>query len=180
MVTSSPSFNQLNELNLNAESSFGAGIFADIPIMVSNLSWHLELQYANHGFSFHNTIDNKDIDLTVNISTLKTPLMLRYVYPFNKFIPFVNAGAVLSFNVKNESHLFETTFSENTIVINDLSNKKLITDFQQGIAAGLGVEYELNYKHSLFFEIRYNYFPESGNSKTLHNSDIQFITSVNF
>ncbi len=169
----------LNQLNLKYESSLGGGFFADIPIKASDFSYHTEVLYTKHGYSISEKKDNNIIDFVANISTIKIPALFRYTYPSKKISPFVEAGGIIGLNLNNESQLYNSVFASNTIEINAVPTDNLISEFQEGISLGLGLEYRLNFKNSIFFEIRYNQFSGNNNFKTINTSDIQFITSIN-
>lgn len=168
----------IGQINYDYDNSLGAGVFMDIPIDVSNFSCHMEILYTNHSYSFSTESTNGIIDFAANTSSGKVPIMLRYTYPSKKISPFLNAGAIIAYHTNKKSKLFETIFSDNTGVIEDITDEPLLSDFQKGGAAGVGTEYRLDYKHSLFFELRFNRF--FGEKKTLHSADLQFLASFNF
>lgn len=178
--TSKNTNDYLNSINYKYDNSFGAGIFANIPISVSYFSYHMEILFSKHGYSFSNEGTTSNLDFIANVTSLKFPAILRYTYPSKKVSPFINAGAIIAYNLKAKAQLFETKFSENTITINDITTEPLISELQKGACAGAGIEYRLNYKHSFFIELRYNQFFESKTSNKLTGSDLQLITSINF
>lgn len=56
----------------------------------------------------------------------------------------------------------------------------MISDYQLGYVIGGGLEYKLNYKNSLFFELRYCNQYNQGNSKFIRNSAFSVLTGINF
>jgi hypothetical protein len=170
----------LEYFNFHYDGSFSIGLFLDQPVFVSDFSLHAELIYSKHGYSYNKLIDNKDLDFVANISSLKLPFLLRYVYPSNKFRPFVNTGLIASYIIKNETLLYETIITQDKIVINDTETNTLIDDVQIGFSIGGGIENELNSKHSLFFELRYNNLYNYGDSEFRGISNINILTGINF
>ncbi|WP_167615289.1 outer membrane beta-barrel protein [Maribellus sediminis] len=167
-------------VNDKQESSFAVGLFADIPIMTTYFSLHTEAILVKHAFSYFEEADSKGIDFVANITSLKIPALLRYTFVTRKISPFVNAGGVLAYNFKKNGDAYITSFNNDIIKINTAYNQSLFSDFQSGIAAGLGLEYHLNARHSLFLEFRYNKFLKKESIQTIDNSDLQVITSINF
>ncbi len=168
----------INKINFNYDNSFGTGVFTDIPIDMSNFSYHMEILFIKHNYSFSTETDNEIIDFATNISSVKVPVLLRYTYPSKKISPFINAGAILAYNMNKEVKLYEMKFSGNIIDIEDITDESIIADMQKGFSTGLGIEYRLTYKHSAFFEVRFNRL--FVDKKTLNNQDIQFLASFNF
>ena len=167
----------IDQINYKYDSSFGAGIFSDIPIYMSSFSCHLEFLFTKHSYSFSTETNNGIIDFAANISSVKAPILLRYTYPSKKMSPFINAGVIWGYTTHKKAKVFETKFSENIIEIEDVSEGSIFGDTQNGFSAGLGIEYRLHYRHSLFFEVRLNRL--LGDNNTFNNQDIQFLVSFN-
>jgi hypothetical protein len=179
-LTSDQNIPSLDKIPFSYESSFSGGLFIDVPLLVSYFSLHPEIQYSQYSYSYFAKTDDKDIDFLANISSIKVPVLFRYTFPSNNIRPFANAGGIVAYNIRNENTLYETTFTGNQIEINNLGENPLIPAFQAGFSAGLGVEFKINFQHSLFFEIRYNQFINGQLSNSLRSTDLQFITSFNF
>lgn len=162
------------------DGGFSAGMFVDKPILLSDFSLHSEAYFSKHGFSYSKIVENRDIDLVVNLSTFMLPILIRYTYPSNNIRPFIDLGMIWSFHLRNEAYLFETTITENVIEINDVVESSLIEDIQYGYCFGGGIEYILNSKHSLFFELRYNNQYGITNPETIKISGFNLITGINF
>jgi hypothetical protein len=146
----------LRYFDFNFDSSVSIGMFFENPINYSDFSLHTELYFSKHGFSYNQRINEKDIDFVANLTSLSVPIMIRYSCPTNKLRPYVNTGVVGSYFIKNEALLYETYISDKTIVINDKQVISNLPDYRLGYCFGGGIEYDLNYKKSLFFEIRLN------------------------
>lgn len=172
------SFGVIDQINYLNNSSAGGGVFTDIPIYASNFSYHMELLYTKHSYSFSTESADEIIDVAANISSVKVPVLVRYTYPSKKISPFFNAGAIFIYNTNKKAKFLDTKYSGNIIEIEDITDMSIIANSQAGLSAGLGLEYRLNYKHSLFFELRYNRL--FGDNKTFNGQDIQFLASFNF
>jgi hypothetical protein len=168
----------INYFNFKYDGGLTLGLFIDNPIWTSDFSLHAEFYYSKHGYSYNERVDIKDIDFIVNISTLKLPVLIRYIYLSDKFRPFINVGGVVAYNIKNENLLYETTISNNIIEINGFSEPSLISSSQAGWSVGFGYECKLNLKNSLFFELRYNKLYTNNNA--LNQSVITILTGINF
>lgn len=178
--TSNHEIGYTNFFDYKYDGGFSIGLFIDNPILVSDFSLHSELYYSKHGYSYNELVADRDIDFVANISSLKLPLLIRYTYPSNKFRPFLNIGAVFSYNFKNENLRYETTITENIIEINDIKESSLIDDIQLGYCIGGGIECKLDFKHSLFFEFRYNNQYGISDPKSIKISGYNFVTGINF
>lgn len=168
----------INYFDFSYDGGFLSGLFIDSPISVSDFSLHTEFYYSKHGYSYNKFVDNKDLDFVANISSLKLPVLLRYSYPSIKYRPFINLGGIMTFNIKNENLLYETTVLNNIVEINDTQNTSLIGKYQAGYSVGAGIEYSLNLQKSLFVELRYNKLFD--NVRVLNESIINLLTGINF
>ena len=131
---------------------------------LSDFSLHSEVFYSHHKFVFFNSTPGIDLDFAATTSTLHIPLLIRFSSQKQNFQPFLNAGGVMSFNIRNHSFFSETSKSENLIEIR-LIEEKSIAPYQIGLSAGGGIEYRLNQKNFVIFELRYTRqlgFPEFG------------------
>ncbi|HKJ42142.1 MAG TPA: porin family protein [Sunxiuqinia sp.] len=175
-----PDNKSINYFDYDFDGGYTLGIFIDNPILVSNFSFHAEMTFSQHGFSYHYQHDNSDMDLVANIASFKIPLLIRYTAPTNKIRPFVNIGGITTINTKNKCLLYESTIDEHTIEINDTKSVSLIHKVQAGYAAGGGIEYKLDIRHSITFEIRYHHQYGFQDSKSLQMSGINLITGISF
>jgi outer membrane protein W len=180
LIPSNEQDDNLEYFDYKYDGGFTIGIFLDNPILVSDFSVHAELLLAKHGYSYNKLVDNKDLDFVANFTSLNIPLLFKYAYPSNKIRPFINAGIIGTYFIKNETLLYETTINETIIEINDTEITSMISDYQLGYVIGGGLEYELNYKKSLFFELRYNNQYNLEASEFLGNSVFSLLTGINF
>jgi hypothetical protein len=175
-----PNKNQLeyiNYFNLDYDGSFSVGMFFDYPIIASDFSIHTEILISKHGFSYNKTVEGKDMDFVANLSSLKLPLLLRYTYPSNKLRPFLNIGISNLYYLRDELSIYETTTNKNTIIINNVMKTSLINKDYLEYTIGGGVDYQLNCKNSVFFELRYS---KSIVTEFLGTKCINIITGFNF
>lgn len=170
---------ELEKINYQYDGFYTMGVFADLPIIPTNFSVHLELYHSSHKYSETATKEDTYIDLTANQSSLKMPVLIRHSFNSGKTIPFLNAGGIVAYNYDNENGIFITTSKNNIVEITKLDNISVISDFQFGFAAGAGIERKLNNRNALFFELRFNkLFGLSDN--TFGNNELQLITGINF
>jgi hypothetical protein len=168
----------INYLDYSYDGGFLTGLFFDSPISVSDFSLHIEFYYSKHGYSYNKFVNNKDIDFVANITSLRMPILIRYSFPSHKYRPFINLGGIATLNIKNENMLYETTVLNNLVEINDIQNTTLLAKYQAGYSFGAGIEYRLNFKKSLFAELRYNNLYDG--VKVFNESVINLITGINF
>jgi opacity protein-like surface antigen len=138
------------------DGGFSVGLFLDNPILVSDFSLHTELYFSKHGYSYNHASASEDLDLIINISSLRVPFMIRYTVPKNNLRPYFNAGAMFAYNINNESALYKAFISDNVIYISKQLEESIISTNEIGFVLGGGLEYDLDYKKSVFLEIRYS------------------------
>lgn len=168
----------LKLLNYKYEGAFSIGGFIDIPILSSNFSLHAEAYYSKHSYSYTLSSTMEEIDYIANIHTLNTPLLFRYTLPLSKIRPYVNAGLMYSYNFKWNNSLLQTTITDNIVTVGQIEHPT-IDNHQLGYNIGGGIEYRLNYKNSLFFDIRYSDTFTSSSVNNFNKSTIYFSTSIN-
>lgn len=159
---------------------YSLGGFIDSPILVSDFSIHIEASFSHHHFLYGTHKNNTDYDFSGDLSTLKIPFMLRYTYPFAKIKPLVNFGIVGSINVQNNYNIFAANIIESVIEIKKINKITQLQNYQLGYSAGVGVEYKLNYHHSLFFELRTIRLMGIADPNTFNLSNIIITTAINF
>ncbi len=180
LIPADEAYNDLKDFDYNYDGGFSVGLFIDNPIFVTDFSLHAEILFSKHGYSYNKLVDNKDLDFVANFTSVNVPLLLRYAYPSNKIRPFINVGINGAYFIKNETLLYKTTINETTIEISDTEITSMISDIQLAYVVGGGLEYKLNYKKSLFFELRYNAPFYQGDYELLGSSAISVLTGINF
>jgi hypothetical protein len=162
------------------DGGFSIGLFLDNPILVSDFSLHTEINFSKHGYSYNHISTSEDLDLIINISSLRVPILIRYTLPKNSFRPYFNTGAIFSYNTKNENALYKAAFSDNIIEISVQNEESIISNNEIGYIVGCGLEYNLDYKKSIFFEIRYSkQFGIQAKTQNI-NSLIHISSGINF
>jgi hypothetical protein len=142
------------DFNFRYDGGYSIGLFVDNPIATSDFSWHMELYYSKHGISYQMLDDNVIYDYVANLSGLKLPLLIRYTFQSNSIRPFINIGGAFNYGIENESIVYQTKKTDNEVELTDV-NKLVVDDIIAGPSMGAGLEYIINNRHSLFFEIRY-------------------------
>ncbi|MFA5974382.1 MAG: hypothetical protein WC780_18680 [Lentimicrobiaceae bacterium] len=135
------------------------GFFLDLPIFRSDFTFHPEIYYCKNAFSNQQFQNNIETNIVVNVSAINTPVLIRYTYPFKKVHLFINSGIIYSYLFKNENSIYRTEVQNNIVEIQKESNEELINRNQIKLSFGLGCNYLLNYRNSVFFELRYNSHP---------------------
>lgn len=138
------------------DNGFSVGLFVDNPIFASDFSLHAELLFSKHGFSYKYTSATKDLDLDINVSTLRVPLLIRYTLPVNNLRPYFNTGPIYSYNIKNKSPFHRMDISGNSTEIDNSIEGPIIPTNEIGFAVGCGLEFDIDFKRALFLEIRYS------------------------
>ena len=148
-------------INFKYKGSISAGVFLDVPILVTNWSAYINPYFTKHSYSYKEQTEGKETFYTAEINSIKIPLSLKYTIPDKKLRQFFMAGGVFSYNFKASNSFFESTANSNIITI----DKRLLPDISTmsiGFSIGTGIEYKLNLKKSLFFNLHYtNLYPLS-------------------
>ncbi|MBN2762808.1 MAG: PorT family protein, partial [Bacteroidales bacterium] len=137
----------LKKYSFPYDGSMTIGLFVDVPIMVSNYSFHADITFHQGAYSVYFRDENKNIDLLINTAAISVPFLIRYTYPSVKLSPFINMGGIYAYNFKNENTLYEATIVHDVVEINPVSDEPLLTKSLIGFSAGSGLEYRLNYRH---------------------------------
>ncbi|MEJ8801468.1 outer membrane beta-barrel protein [Pontibacter sp. H249] len=143
--------------NFGDDNLMGAGISVNIvvPTISEKLSLQTELQYIPYKFtgSYSKTGEFPyKYDQYYDLAYLMLPLQLRYTYPKGSFRPFVNAGFMMGYCIKNENRYIATSLrnSDYNVSLSEGNYQKLIN----GITAGGGISTTLK-NHSVTLEARY-------------------------
>lgn len=183
----------MKAMDMKYEGGFTIGAFVDFPIHVSNISLHVEGHYTKHSYSYstksgilHTQEDpwseyrDKEFnaDFLVNISSLKVPIMLRYIWPLKKVRPFVNAGVIYTYDFYKNNYLYETVIEDGQIEMIE-EKSPLVSKNHLGMIGGAGLEFKMNPKNSLFLEFRYSYVYALSKS-TFNNTIMQVLTGISF
>lgn len=161
------------------DSKFSVGVFIDNPILASDFSIHTELLFSQYKNSYSYTSEVKKINLKIDLTTLTVPVLLRYTVPVNNFRPYFNLGPAYSYHIKNESILHKSILMAHDV--SDLTKTTLesvMPSHEIGYAIGCGLEFDLDFRRSIFFEVRYdNQFGISSDFSS-KKSFIKFSTGI--
>ena len=114
---------------------------------------------------------------TINLSTLKFPVFLRYSVPFEKIQPFLDFGLVYNRFLKFESNS-----------INYEKIELIYGNSQIGYAAGIGININIE-NHAVLFLARYEYlvgqhiqvlWDEVPGNVNLYSKNINFLIAYKF
>lgn len=169
----------MSSVNFRYDGSITAGLFIDNPVFLSDFSIHFEVKYSRQFYSYNWSFEGKDTDYLAKLSTFEFPILFRYTFPSNNFRPYINAGGLVTWNFKNTNYLYVTEINHN--IINLVVDKTpLISGSYTGYAIGGGIEYAINYKKSLFAEIRYNRQYSITGSGQIKFTVINLLTGISF
>lgn len=169
----------LTYFDYNYVSSLAAGVFANIPVMLSDFSVQAELIYNKTDLSYTGSTDIIEYRLAGSIQSLKMPVLLRYTHPTTRLKPFINAGPVFDFS-KNDLILYQEPIDGETPVIAETDYSSYIKKLRVGLSAGGGLEYSLSPKHSIFLELRYDYLSTVSAGTFINTSEVSLTTGINF
>jgi len=153
------SIGQRSSLSFTPASSAQLGIFADLPVAMSNFSLNTGVNLSKHGFSANSVDAESDVDLVVNITSANVPVLIRYTVPTRVWRPFVNAGGICSFHLKYERDIYTSEFSQDNIIINEVVHQPPSYRVSPGYSVGAGLQYNLNYRIVASLEMRYSQLP---------------------
>jgi hypothetical protein len=139
-----------------SDYSFIFGCFIDMPIFASNLSFAPEIYFKGNHYSqdFNYLLEN--FNLVINYSSLNFPLLFRYKFLKEGYIPFIQLGPVYSKIVKNQSTLYTYEITDNEVFI-QIDNDPIIQNDMIGFSLGCGILSGRVKKCNWFGELRYNH-----------------------
>ncbi|MCT4685893.1 outer membrane beta-barrel protein [Vallitalea sp.] len=155
LIPSGKEENELKYFDFRYDGGFLLGIFIDKPISASDFSFHMELLFGKHNYSYNRVENDINFDFVTKFTSINIPIQLRYVYPSNKIRPYVNTGIVGMYLVKNKYSLYKELLNNKIIEVENVETKPMISNMQIGYVIGGGFEYNLNYRKSIFMELRY-------------------------
>lgn len=178
IIPSSISVVELNGISFSPSATVSLGLFGDLPIAMSDFSFIIAVNYLKSGFSVNSRSAQSDVDVVINYTSLNMPFLLRYTVPTIDWRPFVNTGAIYSYQFRNENNIYESSINQNVITINELQKHSLISESMLGYSFGLGLQKNLTYKKIAAVEFRFNQL--FGNGNTLNKSHFEILTSFSF
>jgi hypothetical protein len=184
LETSTFKLNSTANINFKNEGDFLPGIFIDYPIEMSNFSLHSDLYFTKNGYSYISNYTDKDLKqkntaFVANTTSINIPVLVRYTFPTMDVRPFLNAGLIYTYNIKNSTSIYTSTIYPTYIETTEIDKTSHISKNELGISFGVGIEYVLNNKHSVFFELRHNKLFSLPNEYNFNKSEFQLIVAVN-
>jgi hypothetical protein len=169
----------LDDIELTPVSSVALGLFADFPIEMTDLSFNIGLNFSRSSFSYDSRTLAADVDVDVSHTAVSIPLLFRYTMRTLTWRPFVNAGAIYSYHLSNESRFNVSSSGSNPNPLENGLQSPLIADAMVGYSAGLGLQRNLTYRKIVGLEVRYSRMVTS-QEKTLNKSYLEVLTSYSF
>ena len=173
----------LNLTDFQPRPTLSIGVFAELPIEATDLSFHTGLFASYNRFNVF-AADTSLYRVLVNIITLDIPLMTRYSFPTAKLRPFINAGAVLSYHIRNTNGIYVISDTGNSETPNLRAQQTILSDLMPGLALGGGLQYPLDYRRLLSLEVRYTRSYGRSNNltdvNTLSKSNLSILLGYTF
>jgi hypothetical protein len=182
LIPSSIGVDFLKDNKIESDESFTISLFMDYPIGKKGLSFHPEFQFVRNNFKYHQYNYKYEATMVINTICINFPLMIRYTVPISekKFRPYVNAGFVASFLLKNESLILETTIKDEVIISDKYYRADLLGDQYAGYITGAGVQFNIHHRLNLFAELRYGRSYAFLNNTLLNKRECYLLTGINF
>lgn len=154
-----------------------AGLFVNMPVLLSDYSVQVELVYSRSSYSYSASTDEIKYDLNGTINSLKMPLMLRYTHPAPRYRPYVNGGLVFAYNIMTDLELRQESLDDTPVIpVSDYS--AFVKKIQPGFTAGGGLEYRVSENYSIFIDLRYNYLASLAAGSFLNSSGFTLTTGI--
>ena len=150
------------ESNFSGNLSFLCGLGANIilPRLNEKLSFQFELFYLRHYYKSYSEVNNYNTDFGLYAYYLKNPIMLRYTFPNWKIRPFITIGVSNTFIIRTNYLLLQAYKQNNNEIIIQEYYDLPLNNFQMIFLGGIGFQYNISKRISLFMEFRY----ETGNN----------------
>ncbi len=142
------------QLDFNLHASFTVGLFADIPIMSSYMSFHPEIQYSVHKAAYSQIVNAMKTEVELDLVMVNVPILIRYSFPYLKWRPFINAGVIYSRHIQNTHVLYQTDINAPSANRRLARNNDFLRRSFLAFSLGGGLQFQLNAKQQLFFELR--------------------------
>jgi hypothetical protein len=154
-----------------------AGLFVNLPVLLSNYSVRIELLYSRSSYSYSASTDEIKYDIEGAINSLKMPLMLRYSHPAPRYRPYINGGLVFAYNIMTDLDLRQESIDGTPVIpVSDYS--AFVKKMQPGFTAGGGLEYRVSKKYSIFIDLRYDYLASMAAGSFLNSSGFTLTTGI--
>lgn len=158
-------------------SSFVVGVTGDFPINSGYVSLHTDVLLSRSQFNTVSQSGAVVTDIVYNSSSIDVPVLVRYRLPTPGWRPFVNAGLQASFNLNTKGNIYTSTFDQD-VVTTSTTEVKILPGLTWGVAAGLGIEYDLLSRNAVFVELRLA--RAYGGSDSLQKDQVLILTGFTF
>lgn len=134
------------------------GLFADVPVY-EGLSVHPEITFNPYAYSSHQTSSVGQTNAVYNRKDLTGTMLLRYtVRSFTgKWLPYAMLGAELNMVLDKSLESAGRWVDEEGFIVLEQQVYPQPKGTTLGVTGGVGVEYLLSSRHSLFFDVRYRH-----------------------
>ncbi len=168
------------DMNSKFDLSFIPGVFFDIPIFLGYTSFHPEILYIQNSFSETIEKDSTVYDILLKYSSLNLPLLIRYTYPSFRIRPYTELGILYSYHQYRTQEIYRSIFCNDIVYLEKMNSDDIISKNMLGFTGGIGVQYNFNYRKSLYFEFRYGKQFGISDFNTASKSTYLLMTSFNF
>jgi hypothetical protein len=170
---------ELTKFNFKWEGNMMLGFFADQPLPGRSFSILAQAVYTKSGFSYNYRSKYEDMDVVLNTSMISFPVSLKFSIPFMKSRPYIHAGGIYGFHLKNKACIYKSSISGNVVEVVGTNTSPIISGSQLGYISGAGFHYTLNSTKTLFFEIRYSKLFSNTDPELLTRNQFQIHTGIN-
>ncbi len=166
---------QFIHISFDPQRVFTFGAFCDVPLFMSNYSFHTGVSLTKNSFSANYESASQSISVDLATTSANIPLLVRYTLPHKKWQPFVNAGGLFTYHLKNEGEIYE----EGINIIGDWetfdhSTDALFAKSVLGYGLGCGIQHRLNSLKTISLEYRYTQLPGGENKLQKNMHDLRF------
>lgn len=168
----------ISGVSFNSSTSTLIGIYIDLPIEMTNFSIVGGVYFSKTGFSGNIRRNSNDVDVLIDLTSARFPLLLQYALPISKWRPYINIGGSYSYNFRKSSSIFQSTFVDDLIVIDEFSGTTLVSETMNGYLVGCGFQYDLNERQKISSEIRFG--KSFGSSNTLDQRIMSLLLNFSF
>ena len=147
------------------------GLFADIPVY-EGFSLRPEVTFSPYAFSSHQTNTAGEVNAVYNRKDLTGSLLACYTLRSfsGKWLPYALLGPEFYFVQDKSLDRAERWTDEEGYIVLEQQSIPQTKGVSLGLTAGVGVEYILSSRHSLFFDVRYRHELEEAGIRGIHFS----------
>jgi len=144
----------LNNSSFSNSSAISYGLFIDVPLS-NSISINAGLNISEAETTTTTVTLFGRYNALVEIISVDIPLLVRYTLPTLRIRPFINAGLMYSYNLKNENAIYRSEFRGSLFGV--VPNQEFISRSMFGPTYGFGLQYAVHRRKVLSVEFRGNY-----------------------